>query len=62
MLFCNGRFEGLYYKEELDLFIEKGGRILEIKYAFLFKGKNKPIFKEFADNFINLRENSNSII
>jgi hypothetical protein len=33
MVFSNGEFEGLYYKEELELFLENGGEIREIAYA-----------------------------
>jgi hypothetical protein len=32
-VFTNGEFEGIYYKEELELFVKNGGKVLEIKYA-----------------------------
>ena len=54
-IYANGCFEGLYWYEELLLFIEKGGKILSIEYAYLFNGSNEKIFEEFAKFCINSR-------
>jgi hypothetical protein len=55
MIFSNGWFSGLYYKDELDLFIEKGGQIKDIQYAYIFTGPTLPLFKDFAEFVIDSR-------
>lgn len=60
MLFTNGKFEGLYFYEELELFIKEGGKILKFHYAYIYSEKSKPIFREYAKELINLRKGVNS--
>jgi hypothetical protein len=48
LLFPNGVFSGLYWYEELDLFLKNGGVILEIYSGIIFKNK-EYIFKDFSD-------------
>lgn len=55
LLFTNGINEGLYWFEELLLFIEYGGEILEIKYAILFE-KFDYCFTEFINEFDKMRQ------
>ena len=55
IIYTNGEFDGLYYKEELDLFIKNGGLIKKLHYAYVYNGDAKPIFKRFAENLIDLR-------
>jgi hypothetical protein len=62
VLFLNGEFEGLYYSEELKTFENAGGRIIEIKYGYVFEKSNKPIFKEFSEELIELRRKRKSKI
>ncbi len=58
LLFPNGIFWGLYWKEEIDLFIKNGGEILEIKMSVTFDKKDF-IFKDFSDFCIKNRKKSN---
>lgn len=53
--FMNGDFEGWYYKEELELFVENKGIIKEIKKGIIFE-KTEKIFKNFSETFLKLRE------
>lgn len=48
LIFPNGYFSGVYWKEELDLFVSNGGIIKEIFWSYTWKKKGRP-FKEFAD-------------
>jgi hypothetical protein len=48
VLYTNGTFEGLYWYEELELFQKYGGKILEIKYAYVFTDDFEPLFKDYA--------------
>lgn len=60
LVFTNGRFEGLYSQEELKFFEENGGKIISIKYAYLFKTiVSTPIFKLFVSELIEFREFGN---
>jgi len=56
-IFANGEFEGLYWYEELLLFIQEGGEVLEILYAFIWESDDYP-FKEFAEHCIKKRNES----
>ncbi len=56
IIYPNGEFDGLYYKEELDLFLKNKGIIKKIHYAYIYNGTTKPIFKKFAENLMELRE------
>jgi hypothetical protein len=49
LIFSNGEVEGLYYKEEIELFLEYGGTVEEIKYAYVFNGPKLAIFKNFSE-------------
>ncbi len=54
LLFPNGSWRGLYWYEELNLFIEEGGIIKEIHKIIQFEKKGKP-FVEFVEYFRELR-------
>ena len=51
LLFPNGVFHGLYWGEELNLFLENGGIVKRIHYGIEFKCK-AHVFKEFAETCI----------
>lgn len=53
--YVNGVFQGLYWYEELLLFIEEGGVIEEIMYAYIWTKKDYT-FKSFIDYCVNKRE------
>lgn len=55
LLFVNGILEGLYWNEEILLFIKNKGKIISCKYAILYNF-NDFIFKKFIDDFSKLRE------
>lgn len=50
LLFANGYISGLFWWEEIKLFIENGGKILKIKYWIKYE-KEKEIFKNFTETF-----------
>jgi hypothetical protein len=62
IFFPNGTFSGIYYNEELLLFLKEGGKILKIHYGFIFKGSKKSIFKSFSKNLTELKRNQKSKI
>lgn len=57
LLFPNGFFSGLYWWEELNLFVENGGVIKSIEYSLEFKKSGYP-FKNFAEKCEELRRDS----
>lgn len=57
LLFPNGIFEGVYWYEEIDLFINEGGVILEIYWGLIYK-EMETIFIDFAEHCIKSRNNS----
>lgn len=57
LLFPNGRFVGLYWHEELKLFLENDGIITDIFWSIEFE-KNDYIFSDFAKNCTKLRGTS----
>lgn len=57
LIFPNGTFSGLYWKEEIDLFIRNGGVILEVLYCVTFENKGF-LFKDFSDFCIKNRNRS----
>ena len=57
LLFPNGRFAGVYWYEELLLFLENGGIVEKIFWSFEYKEMAKP-FKSFAEHCINERKKS----
>ena len=57
LLFPNGIFTGVYWYEEINLFILEGGLILEIYWALIYDNMEK-IFIEFAKHCIENRNNS----
>lgn len=60
LIFTNGEFEGLYFKEEIDYFKETGGKIIKVNYAYIYiDQKTKPIFKDFAETIMKYREEKN---
>lgn len=57
LIFPNGKWTGTYWYEELELFEKEGGKITKIHYKINLSEKEK-IFKNFVDNYKNLRKNS----
>lgn len=50
LLFCNGELEGLYWFEEIQLFIKYGGKILSIEYGIIYE-KYDECFKNYINEF-----------
>lgn len=57
MIFCNGRLEGLFPRDEILLSISEGSTIEKIHFAWVFSGRDEFLFKDFAENLINFRKN-----
>jgi hypothetical protein len=57
LLFPNGVWRGVYWYEELMLFLEEGGKIDKIHKIIKFEKKGKP-FVEFVEYFRELRKKS----
>lgn len=55
LLFTNGYISGLFWNEEIRLFMQMGGKILDIKYQLKFKN-NEKIFLKFSQEFTNKRK------
>lgn len=55
LMFTNGYFRGLYWWEEIVLFLETGGKILKIEFWLKFK-KNGKIFYNFVETFSKMRK------
>ena len=55
LLFVNGINHGIFWFEEIEYFIEMGGRILDIKYAVLYSNYDY-IFTDFVSEFNKIRE------
>jgi hypothetical protein len=47
LLFPNGSFTAVYFKEELDTFVKSGGVVKKYNWGFVFNNLNEP-FKEFS--------------
>lgn len=57
VIYANGFLEGLYWHEEIKLFLEEGGEIEKIHFAIKFRGKKKKnIFKKFAEYCMEKRD------
>ena len=56
-MFPNGIFEGIYWYEEISLFLEEGGHIIEIYWGMVYNDVGK-IFVDFAEHCITNRNNS----
>ena len=54
LLFVNGILKGIYWCEEIRLFISHGGKILKIYNAYLYK-KEELIFTNYINLFTDLR-------
>lgn len=54
LLFVNGKMEGVFWYEEIKIFLKDCGEILKIKYGILFK-KCEKVFKSFVEDFSKLR-------
>ncbi len=54
LMFSNGYIEGIFWYEEIDIFIINGGKILEIMYKIEFD-KYDYIFKDFVEYFEKMR-------
>lgn len=57
LLFPNGIFSGVYWHEELLLFVENGGIIKKFNWAFIYD-ESSPIFNEFSKFCSKNRKNS----
>lgn len=55
LLFTNGINEGLFWYEEILLFTENGGKILEIKYSIIYENFGY-IFNDFVNAFENIKK------
>ena len=55
LFFPNGEFSGCYYYEELNLFVEMGGEILEHLWSVVFKTE-KRVFAEFINDFNKIKD------
>lgn len=55
LMFVNGLNEGLFWYEEILLFIEHGGNILDIKFSILYENFDN-IFIEFVEEFEELKK------
>lgn len=53
--FCTGEGEGLYWHEEIAVFLQEGGRIIRINYL-LGGGAYGQIFKEFLSRIESYKE------
>lgn len=57
LLFPNGIFEGVYWYEEISLFLREGGEILCIYWGLLYE-KEERVFLDFANHCIESRNKS----
>ena len=57
LLFPNGVFEGVYWYEEIDLFLREGGEVLQIYWGLVYD-KLEKVFIDFAEHCIKSRNNS----
>lgn len=57
LFFPNGTFSGLYWYEELLLFKEAGGQIVEYRWSIEFE-KEDFLFKDFAEETLKRRKDS----
>lgn len=55
LVFVNGRQSGTYWSEEINLFLQQGGKILKIDKALVYD-KSDYVFTEFINYFNNFRE------
>lgn len=55
LIFPNGKFNGLYWHEELKLFEKNQGKILKIHWSLEFE-KEDFLFKNFANQCLKLRQ------
>lgn len=54
LMFGNGVLEGLYWYEEIMLFVEMGGCVIEIKYSIIYESEDY-VFTKFVEDFSELR-------
>jgi hypothetical protein len=59
LMFCNGKFTGAFWYEEILLFIEKGGVVNKILHSLTFE-KYDYVFNEYVEFFTDLRNKSQS--
>jgi len=57
LLFINGRNTGLYWWEEINLFLQQGGKLLELHFSITFS-KTSPVLSKFSAFFNTLRNES----
>lgn len=55
LIFPNGVIVGCFWYEEIKLFVEKGGEVLEIYSSYVFKEEGF-VFKDFVEHFFLLRQ------
>jgi hypothetical protein len=58
LLFCNGEGNGTYWFEEINLFKEKGGKILKINSGLIYENFDY-VFKDFVEYFEGFRNINN---
>lgn len=57
LMFTNGCLKGIFWFEEILLFLNNNGKILKIEFALIFSNYD-IVFNEFIDFFTNLRKKS----
>lgn len=62
LFFPNGEFSGLYYSEEVELFLKEGGIVEKIEYAWIYTKKKKPLFREFSEKIMDLRKEGDPVL
>lgn len=60
IIYVNGVFRGVYWYEELELFLEMGGSILKIHSYYIFK-ESSSTYKTTAETLINLKKSKGEL-
>lgn len=55
LMFCNGTMRGVYWYEEILLFIEQGGIVNKIFYGVIYRNYDY-VFSEYVDFFTSMRD------
>ena len=51
LVFPRGEAKGLYWLEEINLFLKEGGKIIKIYFGYEFYDEQLPVFKKFIDYY-----------
>jgi hypothetical protein len=55
LLFLNGTYSGVFTHNELKLFIDNGGKVIEHYSSYVFPEEDY-VFKDYSNEFINIRK------